>query len=104
MNLVNFFPHQVADLSIALDYIEMPNSPAQPTSQWRIRYIVLLWLSLVCMIPFDLAKFDTDKPSEKAVSKTGKRIERLALGHLPKAGLEREAAATLLSKLYMRLG
>ena len=25
---------------------------------WETRYILLLWLSIVCMIPFDMARFD----------------------------------------------
>ena len=25
---------------------------------WEARYVLLLWLSIVCMIPFDMARFD----------------------------------------------
>ena len=25
---------------------------------WETRYVLLLWLSIVCMIPFDMARFD----------------------------------------------
>ena len=76
----------------------MHDGPAQENSQWALRYVVLLWLSLVCMIPFDLAQFDeTD-----GVGKTATSIESLAKGFLGKAGLERESAAILLSRLYMR--
>lgn len=96
MKSVNFFPHEVADLAIALDYIELSDGPARLPYNWRVRYIILLWISLVCMIPFDLAKFDT------GIIRTGKRIENLALEYLPTAGLEREAATTLLSKLFIR--
>ncbi len=31
---------------------------------WELRYVCLLWLSLICMIPFDLAKFD--RPDQRA--------------------------------------
>ena len=25
---------------------------------WETRYVLLLWLSIVCMVPFDMSKFD----------------------------------------------
>lgn len=50
------------------------------------------------MIPFDLAQFDEGD----SVGKTAISIESLAKQLLGKAGLEREGAAILLSRLYMR--
>lgn len=76
----------------------MANGIARDASQWALRYVVLLWLSLICMIPFDLAQFDDpDRVGETAAS-----IESIAKGFLGKAGLEREGAAILLSRLYIR--
>ncbi|KAF8583340.1 ARM repeat-containing protein [Ramaria rubella] len=101
--IVNFFPHQVADLSIALDYLEALDGPAQQSTQWSLRYIVLLWLSLICMIPFDLSRFDEDIVINATnYSSTAQRVQTLAIDYLSRAGLEREAAAILLSKLYSR--
>jgi hypothetical protein len=95
---VRFFPHEVADLSIALGYIHSPSSPAQSPANWALRYVTLLWLSLICMIPFDLAQLDdSDHIGQTAVS-----VESLAKGFLGNPGLEREGAAILLSRLYMR--
>ena len=54
-----FFPHEVADLTIALDCItKAEDIVVKPSFNWAFRYILLLWLSLVCMIPFDLEQFD----------------------------------------------
>ena len=94
-----FFPHEVADLTIALEYMLLPDSPAHANQfNWPIRYVVLLWLSLVCMIPFDLEQFDeTDRAGE-----TAEKLESLGKKHLNNAGLEREAAAILLARLYVR--
>lgn len=65
---------------------------------WPLRYVVLLWLSLICMIPFDLAKFDeSGKDGETAA-----KIEELANSYIDKAGLERRGASTLLARLYTR--
>jgi hypothetical protein len=95
---VRFFPHEIADLSIALNYMLIPEGPAHEPSNWTLRYVVLLWLSLICMIPFDLAQFD----EIESVGQTASTIESLAQGFLGKAGLEREGAAILLSRFYVR--
>lgn len=97
-SLVRFFPHEIADLSIVLDYLLLPTGPAQEQTQWALRYIVLLWLSLICMIPFDLVQFDEDD----SVGKTADTIESVAKAYLGRAGLERESAALTLSRLYSR--
>lgn len=50
------------------------------------------------MIPFDLEQFDeVDQAGETAA-----RVEAVGKSYLDKAGLDREAAAILLSRLYMR--
>ncbi|EMD39955.1 hypothetical protein CERSUDRAFT_45983 [Gelatoporia subvermispora B] len=91
-----FFPHEIADLSIALDFIS--SSPVHARENWALRYVTLLWLSLICMIPFDLEQFD----EPDSLGGTATRIEGVGKSYLSKAGLEREGAAILLSRLYMR--
>ncbi|KZT73795.1 ARM repeat-containing protein [Daedalea quercina L-15889] len=93
-----FFPHEIADLTIALEYMLLPNSPALVRWNWSLRYVVLLWLSLVCMIPFDLEQFD----ESDCTGETAEKLESLGKKHLNNAGLERDAAAILLARLYMR--
>ncbi|KAF5382770.1 hypothetical protein D9615_002931 [Tricholomella constricta] len=96
--IIRFFPHEIADLSIALDFLLAPDGLIQDAPQWALRYVVLIWLSLICMIPFDLAQFDeVDNAGYTAAA-----IESSAKTFLDKAGLEREGAALLLSRLYMR--
>jgi tubulin-specific chaperone D len=87
-------------MSIALDYMRMPNGPAQEFPLWSLRYVLLLWLSLICMIPFDLEQLD----DFDHIGHTADAVEALAKEHLGKAGLEREASAILLSRFYMRYG
>ncbi|KAH7921320.1 ARM repeat-containing protein [Leucogyrophana mollusca] len=93
-----FFPHEVADLSIALDFIQLPGGPAQKAPEWPLRYVVLLWLSIICRIPFDLEQFD----ERDHLGHTADTIESVAKSYLGKAGLEREGAAVLLARLYTR--
>lgn len=90
----------MGDLSIIIDFLVLPDGLAKRAEQWPLRYILLLWLALVCMIPFDLALFDP----EDAPGSTGNTIESIAKTFIGNAGLERSSAANLLSRLYMRYG
>ncbi|KAG1906602.1 tubulin folding cofactor D C terminal-domain-containing protein [Suillus fuscotomentosus] len=96
--ITRFFPHEVSDLSIALDFIRLPSGLVKDPSQWGLRYAVLLWLSLICRIPFDLQKFDDTTRS----GETANAIELVGKDRLNMAGLEREGAATLLARFYAR--
>ncbi|KAF8827676.1 hypothetical protein HHX47_DHR4000188 [Lentinula edodes] len=96
-SLVRFFPHEVADLWIVLGYLDAENSCAQNPEQWALRYVLLLWLSLVCMLPFHLSQFD-----ESENGHTARVIEHTTKRYLSNAGLEREGAAIVLSHYYMR--
>ncbi|EPQ54507.1 hypothetical protein GLOTRDRAFT_42674 [Gloeophyllum trabeum ATCC 11539] len=93
---VRFFPHEVTDVVVALEYMNLPGSGTQEAEQWALRYIVLLWISIICMIPFDLAQFND------GTNEVSSQIEDVAKMHLAKAGLERDGAAILLSRLYIR--
>jgi len=96
--IIRFFPHEIADLSIVLDFLLLPEGLVQDSSQWALRYVVLIWLALICMIPFDLAQFDdVDRIGHTAVA-----IESAAKSFLRKAGVERDGASLLLSRLFMR--
>jgi len=89
------FPHGTSDLRIALSYLDSVDTTR--VGAWETSYITLLWLSLVVKLPFDLAQFD------KGVSgATFAALEAAGKNNIAKAGLEREAAAVLLSRLYAR--
>lgn len=59
---------------------------------------MLLWMSLICMLPFDLAQFD----EPDSIGKAARDLEEIAKSHLSKAGMEREGAAIMLARLYSR--
>ncbi|KAK0201710.1 tubulin folding cofactor D C terminal-domain-containing protein [Desarmillaria ectypa] len=96
--IIRFLPHEIADLSIALSYMQNANTLVVETDQWALRYTFLLWLSLICMLPFDLAQFD----EVEGGNQTALSIEHIGKGFMSNAGLEREGAAIMLSRLYMR--
>lgn len=47
---------------------------------WETRYMLLLWLSMICLIPFDLARFDGNIISEEGHARvpTMDRILKIA--------------------------
>ncbi|KAJ7644104.1 TBCD protein [Roridomyces roridus] len=92
--IIRFFPHEIADLAIARACMD---GVASDQCQWALRYVVLLWLALICMIPFDLAQFD-----ECAEGETADALEGLARPLLGRAGRERDGAALLLARFYTR--
>ncbi|KAH8104609.1 TBCD protein [Cristinia sonorae] len=96
--ITRFFPHEIADLDIALGFLLLPDGPASELYYWWLRYVMLLWLSLICMLPFDLEQFDEAENR----GQTASQIESVAKAHLNNAGLERDAAALLLSRYYTR--
>ncbi|PWN43872.1 ARM repeat-containing protein [Ceraceosorus guamensis] len=123
--IVRFFPHSVQDLHPALQFLEGETdisgdasktlSQAEPPrtgASWELRYALLLWLSLVCMIPFDLQKFDQGATSNKnpsggiegASERAGivSRLVDVSTAFISAPGKEREAAAVLLGKLFQR--
>ena len=71
---------------------------------WEARYILLLWLSIIVMIPFDLSLMDGGQQSRHH---TLERILRLAQHYILLTDKSRDAAALLLSRctpiLYLYL-
>ncbi|KAF9405471.1 hypothetical protein BGZ94_003525, partial [Podila epigama] len=96
--IVKFLPHEVADLEPAFQFLQMQDKK----SPWETRYMLFIWLSLMCMIPFDLKTVDSraskDSPKIPLVDKmieTGKF-------YLDCAGKDREGAALFLARLLTR--
>ena len=55
--IVRFVPHEVADLE-PLVALLMSLDPADYAS-WQVAYSLMVWLSMVVMVPFDLAIIDS---------------------------------------------
>lgn len=54
--VVRHLPHEVTDFEPVLKLIEAQDPNDSDT--WTTRYILLLWLSIIVMIPFDMSRFD----------------------------------------------
>ncbi|KAI0283960.1 TBCD protein [Russula aff. rugulosa BPL654] len=95
--IIRFFPHEVSDLAVALEFAQILNR-AQSSTLWSTQHVALLWISLICMIPFDLAQFD----EAGREGQTAAIIEAIAKQSLTSSGIVRDSAAILLSRLYVR--
>uniref|UniRef100_A0A8C5C847 Tubulin-specific chaperone D n=1 Tax=Gadus morhua TaxID=8049 RepID=A0A8C5C847_GADMO len=97
---MQLFPHEVVDVHPVLDLLSRQN-PKDPEI-WETRYMLLLWLSMTCLIPFDLSRLDghLDSVSGQAREPTMDRI--LAITYLTVTDSCRYAAAVLVSKFMTR--
>ena len=54
--VVQFLPHEINDMEPVLGLLA--RQKIENSDNWHTRYMLLLWLSIICMIPFDLSRFD----------------------------------------------
>jgi hypothetical protein len=73
-------------------------SLSTPNLQWQTTYILLLWLSLICLAPFDLASIQSSNGRESLVT----RLLDMAKGGLGSGGRERDACAILCARVLSR--
>ena len=70
-----------------------------PPQTWETRYVLLLWLSIISMIPFDLTRMDgTVVGGASGHQRTIDRIIEVAKTYLHVTDKSRDAAAMLLAK------
>ncbi|XP_077183678.1 tubulin-specific chaperone D isoform X2 [Paroedura picta] len=71
---------------------------------WETRYMLLLWLSVTCLIPFDLARLDGNLSSLEGCTRVPimDRILTVAKSYLVVSDKARDAAAVLISKFITR--
>lgn len=69
--VVKFFPHEAADLETVLHVLmhvkaqgAQPKSSEEGLAVWEAQSILLLWLSILILIPFELATVDTEAALE----------------------------------------
>ncbi|XP_016070936.1 PREDICTED: tubulin-specific chaperone D [Miniopterus natalensis] len=99
---LRLFPHEVADVQPVLDMFTNQNPKDHET--WETRYMLLLWLSMTCLIPFDFSRLDGNlhtEPGQTRMSITD-RILQIAKSYLVVSDKARDAAAVLVSKFITR--
>lgn len=97
--VVKFMPHQVGDLEPTLRLLLEQDGGEHAT--WETRYGLLMWLSIIVRIPFDLSTVDSDLGRGREGGIVGRIID-VAKGYLGASGAAREAAGVLLSRFFSR--
>jgi len=100
--IIKFFPHEASDLEPTLTFLH--SLPPEGHVDWQVRYVILLWLSILIMIPFDLKTVDStlaEDPSRKDVPLVDRAVE-LCKSFLSGPSRTKEAAAVMLSRLLNR--
>ncbi|EUB61797.1 Tubulin-specific chaperone D [Echinococcus granulosus] len=94
-SLVRLMPHTVDDLESVFDLLKLQD--IDDHNNWQTRYVLLLWLSIVIMVPFALERLE--KPGKPLLIE---RILSEAKKHVVLADITQIAAAHLLAKFISR--
>ncbi|KAG0211199.1 hypothetical protein BGX28_008379 [Mortierella sp. GBA30] len=97
--VVKFLPHEVADIEPAFEFLRMQDKRGRP---WETRYILLIWLSLMCMIPFDLKSIDSQATKASDRIPLVDQMMDTAKIYLDRAGKDRDGASLFLARLLTR--
>lgn len=112
--VIKFFPHQVSDLELAVSLLEKCHNTDSGTSlrdestgEMEAKCVILLWLSILVLIPFDLSSVDTSMADSNSVDieKVPPLVQRIlgfSKDYLSSAGPMRTIAGLLLSRLLAR--
>ncbi|XP_068630988.1 tubulin-specific chaperone D [Battus philenor] len=73
--VVRHLPHEVSDLLTVLTFLEAQDPNDKET--WRSRFVLLLWLSIVVIIPFHMSRLDGFAPEQPGSSKKLTVMERI---------------------------
>eukprot|EP00092_Neocalanus_flemingeri_P020394 GFUD01022092.1.p1 GENE.GFUD01022092.1~~GFUD01022092.1.p1 ORF type:complete len:1159 (+),score=370.35 GFUD01022092.1:112-3588(+) len=93
--VVRYLPHEVEDLERVVTVLQEQDHT--DVKSWETRYILLLWLSIIVLIPFNMARFDSGEKAPLA-----ERLLSLCKRYLAVRDKCREAAATLVSTFLTR--
>ncbi|KAI9099501.1 tubulin folding cofactor D C terminal-domain-containing protein [Phlyctochytrium arcticum] len=107
--VVKLLTHEVANLEPLVAFVELCHEAAEERDQesaetvsWETRYVLLLWLSLLCMIPFDLRKVDSGLTIRGEKVPLVERVLNLGKEYLFTVSKEHEGAAMVVMRLLLR--
>ncbi|EGD78176.1 hypothetical protein PTSG_09052 [Salpingoeca rosetta] len=94
--IMRCFSHEATDLILVLERIEAEETTDH--ARWQHRYILLLWLALISLLPFDIAVFD-----EKKGGKTlPQRVLHICTTYLGSPDKGRDGAAQAAGRFFSR--
>lgn len=103
--VIQYFPHEVKDLYPAIGYLVKERT--DQNSNWETRYVILLWLGVIALVPFNLDIIDSEvvtMPKEDGTVATEIVDLMLEIGkhYLRSLTKMREASGLFLGKLFTR--
>ncbi|KAL3660909.1 hypothetical protein V7S43_013926 [Phytophthora oleae] len=102
--VVKLLPHEVSDFEPTLHLLQSQDRTDH--SAWETRYVLLLWLSMLCLVPFDLHTIDSSSPTAggnaNGTISIVSNIVTLCKDYLSDPGATQVAAAVCLSRLLSR--
>lgn len=100
--VVKVLPHEVADFEPTLHLLQCQDRSDH--AAWETRYVLLLWLSMLCLVPFDLNTIDSSTGDSSSSSSPSivTNIVTLCKQYLGDPGATQVAAAVCLSRLLSR--
>ncbi|KAI8577490.1 hypothetical protein K450DRAFT_212781 [Umbelopsis ramanniana AG] len=97
--IVKFMTHEVSDLEPMVDF--MNAQEIRDGTCWETRYVCLIWLSIICMVPFDLRKIDSGLVASGQQSLINRLLD-IHKRYLGCTGKERDASSILVARLLSR--
>ena len=98
--IIKFFPHEAADLEPTLHLLQSQDKCNHKL--WETRYVLLLWLSMLCLIPFDLATVDSSIETKESEGTLIHSIISVCKSYLNDPGPTKEASSVCLARLLTR--
>lgn len=104
--ILKFLPHEICDLDFVLTALEQQNIADK--NDWETRYMLIVWLSILVLNPFELARFDAfigndgDGTEQRPLSKMD-RIYKLCQLNTDNSDTCSNVAAFLTAKFLIRL-
>ena len=97
---MRLLPHEVRDVEEVIHLLEREDADAY--KNWETRYFLLLWMSMLVLIPFDLKRFDGGQQQQQQKGTLMRRISDLIRLYLSVNNKCLDAAAFLASKFFTR--
>lgn len=102
-HVIKLFPHEVADVEPCVQALVCQDPAAHES--WEMRYILLLWLSILVLIPFDLTTVDSSAGYGGHSSTSGGIVGSILLlcrSYLSDPGAVRDGSAVCIARLLTR--
>ena len=96
--VVRHLPHEVKYMEAVLQLLEKQKN----SQNWETRYVLVLWLSILVLIPFHLSRFDSNEKGDTEAKTLMQRILKAIQLNLAFGDKSQDAVAFLSAKFLTR--